>query len=92
MAKLKLVPAVLVAAAMLATPVVAREHHPNARHLSERAQENAYQDNAYNAYDSAMPEGRYFGGRSCIPAPRVGAFASQPWDNDTPCEPGTGYY
>jgi hypothetical protein len=87
MAKLKLLPAVLIAAAMLTTPVVAREHHPNARHLSERAQ-----DNAYNAYDSAMPEGRYFGGRSCIPAPRVGAFASQPWDNDTPCEPGTGYY
>jgi hypothetical protein len=87
MAKLKLLPAVLIAAAMLTTPVVAREHHPNARHLSERAQ-----DNAYNAYDSAMPEGRYFGGRSCIPAPRVGAFASQPWDNDIPCEPGTGYY
>jgi hypothetical protein len=87
MAKLKLLPAVLIAAAMLTTPVVAREHHPNARHLSERAQ-----NNAYNAYDSAMPEGRYFGGRSCIPAPRVGAFASQPWDNDTPCEPGTGYY
>ena len=87
MAKLKLLPAVLIAAAMLTAPVVAREHHPNARHLSERAQ-----DNAYNAYDSAMPDGRYFGGRSCIPAPRVGAFASQPWDNDTPCEPGTGYY
>ena len=87
MAKLKLLPAVLIAAAMLTTPVVAREHHPKARHLTERAQENAY-----NAYDSAMPEGRYFGGRSCIPAPRVGAFASQPWDNDIPCEPGTGYY
>ena len=86
MAKLKLLPAVLIAAAMLTTPVVAREHHPNARHLSQRAQ-----DNAYNAYDSAMPEGRYFGGRSCIPAPRVGAFATQPWDNDTPCEPAPGY-
>jgi hypothetical protein len=87
MAKLELLPAVLIAAAMLTTPVVAREHHPNARHLSERAQ-----DNAYNAYDSVIPDGRYFGGRSCIPAPRVGAFASQPWDNDIPCEPGTGYY
>ena len=24
------------------------------------------------------------------PAPRVGAFATQPWDNDTPCEPPAG--
>ena len=26
-------------------------------------------------------------GRVCIPAPRVGAFATQPWDTQTPCEP-----
>ena len=83
MTKLKLLPAVLIAAAMLTTPVVAREHHVNARHPAERAQDNAY--------DSAMPGGRYFDGRFCNPAPRVGAFASQPWDNDTPCEPSPGY-
>jgi hypothetical protein len=26
-------------------------------------------------------------GRACIPAPAVGAFATQPWDNGSPCEP-----
>ena len=26
-------------------------------------------------------------GAACIPAPRVGAFATQPWDTQTPCEP-----
>jgi hypothetical protein len=28
-----------------------------------------------------------FNGPACIPAPRVGAFATQPWDTQTPCEP-----
>jgi hypothetical protein len=28
-----------------------------------------------------------FDGPACIPAPRVGAFATQPWDTQTPCEP-----
>jgi hypothetical protein len=79
MTKLKLVPAALVAAAMLTTPVVAREHHQNARHF------------ATSARDSAAPAARYVDGRLCYPAPRVGAFATQPWDNETPCEPATGY-
>jgi hypothetical protein len=83
MTKLKLLPAVLIAAAMLTTPVMAREHHPNARHLAASAQDNAH--------DSATPGGRYIDGRLCNPAPRVGAFATQPWDNDTPCEPAPGY-
>ena len=26
-------------------------------------------------------------GYGCVPAPRVGAFATQPWDIQTPCEP-----
>jgi hypothetical protein len=30
-------------------------------------------------------------GRTCIPAPAVGAFATQPWDNGPPCEPTTAY-
>ena len=79
MTKLKLLLAALVAAAMLTTPVVAREHHQNARHLVTRAP------------DSAAPGARYVDGRLCYPAPRVGAFATQPWDNETPCEPATGY-
>src|SRR5882757_901398 len=83
MTKLKLLPAVLIAAAMLTTPVMAREHPPNARHLAASAQDNAH--------DSATPGGRYIDGRLCNPAPRVGAFATQPWDNETPCEPAPGY-
>jgi hypothetical protein len=30
-------------------------------------------------------------GDSCIRAPRVGAFATEPWSNAAPCEPNTGY-
>jgi len=28
---------------------------------------------------------------TCIPAPAVGAFATQPWDNGPPCEPTMAY-
>ena len=76
MTKLKLLPAALIVAAMLTTPVVARENHLNARHLVENA---------------ATPGARYIDGHLCYPAPRVGAFATQPWDNETPCEPVMGY-
>ena len=79
MTKSKLLTAGLIAAAMLASPVVAREHHPSARYLAEGA-------------DVSAPSGaRYIGGRLCYPAPRVGSFAGQPWDNDTPCEPAPAY-
>ena len=37
---------------------------------------------------SAAP---YVDGRACVPAPAVGAFATQPWDNGPPCEPATAY-
>ena len=30
-------------------------------------------------------------GVSCVRAPRVGAFATEPWTNAAPCEPYTGY-
>ena len=30
-------------------------------------------------------------GRACTPAPAVGAFATQPWDNGPPCEPALAY-
>jgi hypothetical protein len=39
----------------------------------------AHAEVAPSAYDTE--------GRVCIPAPRVGAFATQPWDTQTPCEP-----
>jgi hypothetical protein len=83
MTKLKLLPAALIAAAMLTTPVVAQENHSKARHLAESGQESAHH--------SATTSARYIDGHHCNPAPRLGAFATQPWDNDTPCEPARGY-
>jgi hypothetical protein len=79
MTKSKLLTAGLIASAMLATPVVARENHPSARHLAE------------HAYASTTPGEHYIDGHLCHPAPRVGAFATQPWDNGPPCEPEPGY-
>jgi len=80
MTKLKLLSAALIASAMLATPAMARESHVTSRHLAQDA----------NA--SACSPARYIDGRVCIPAPRVGAFATAPWGgNNVPCEPALGY-
>ena len=66
----KLLSATLIAAAMLATPAMARESHvKGAKATTER----------------------YVDGRACVPAPAVGAYATQPWDNGPPCEPTTAY-
>ena len=51
----------------------------NTRHLAE------------NAHANTAPGARYIGGPPCHLAPRVGAFATQPWENETPCEPAMGY-
>ena len=79
MTKFELLPAALIAAVMLATPAMAQEYHPNARRIVQSAPE------------SAAPGARYVDGRLCSPAPRVGAFATQPWDNETPCQPAPVY-
>jgi hypothetical protein len=79
MTKPKLLSAALIAAAMLATPAMARESHVTARHP------------AADANASTTPDARYVDGRLCTPAPAVGAFATQPWDNGPPCEPTTAY-
>jgi hypothetical protein len=76
MTRLKLLSAALIAAATLATPAMAREHHVTLRH---------------HAHATTAPSASYFDGRLCYPAPAVGAFATQPWDNGPPCEPATGY-
>jgi hypothetical protein len=68
MTKSKLLSAALIAAAMLATPVMARENHIALQH-------------AKTTTDA----------RTCVRAPDVGAFATQPWDNGPPCEPSTVY-
>lgn len=80
MNKLKLLSAGLIAAAMLAAPVMARENHTTSRYF------------AANPDASPAPGVRYVDGRACYPAPRVGAFATQPWDNgNIPCYPAPAY-
>ena len=79
MTKLELLPVALIAAVMLTTPVAAQQYRPDARQV--------VQDVPY----SAAPGMRYVDGRLCYPAPRVGAFATQPWENETPCQPAPVY-
>jgi hypothetical protein len=79
MTKLKFLSAALIAAAALATPAMARESGVASRHV------------AADATASTMSGARYTDGRFCIPAPAVGAFATQPWDNAPPCEPASVY-
>ena len=79
MTKLKLLSAALIAAAALATPAMARESGAASRHV------------AASANASTTSAARYFDGRSCVPAPAVGAFATAPWDNAPPCEPVSAY-
>jgi hypothetical protein len=75
MTKIKLLTAGLIATAMLATPAMARQNSVANRSV-------AVQTNA------SAPTARYADGRVCIPAPRVGAFATAPWTGDNvPCEP-----
>ena len=72
----------LIAAAMLGGPVMAREHH-------RAVQQPAVSSDTVTATTPFY----YPGERACVPAPRVGAFATAPWsDTNVPCEPGTGYY
>jgi hypothetical protein len=76
MINVKLLAAGLIATAMLATPVMARENHVASRHVAAQA----------DTFTS--PTASYVDGRACIPAPRVGAFATAPWGgNNIPCEP-----
>ena len=79
MTTIKFLSAGLIATAMFTAPAVARQHHVTPRHRAE----------SIDAY--ASQGARYIDGTSCIPAPRVGAFATQPWDKTPPCEPMTGY-
>jgi hypothetical protein len=81
MTKLKLLSSGLVAAAMLTGPAVAREHHIVSRHVvgDRYVTGDTFASTARNA-------------SSCIHAPRVGAFATEPWAYEPPCEPSSGYY
>ena len=79
MAKLKRLSAALFAAAVLATPAMARQRHVMSRHL------------AADASARIVPRARHVGWRGCYPAPRVGAFATEPWTDEMPCEPAPAY-
>lgn len=77
----KLLPMGLIAAALIGGPVMAREHHAGMR------------QSAIESDTVASNAPTYQGGRACMPAPRIGAFATAPWTgNDVPCEPGTGAF
>jgi hypothetical protein len=79
MTKLKPLSAALIATAMIATPAMAQKGRVTSRHRVEDA----------NA--STTPGARNSDERHCQLAPRVGAFATQPWENGPPCEPSLGY-
>ena len=79
MTKLKLLSAALIATAMIATPAVARTNNVTSRHLVEDANASITSGTSYSVE------------RHCHLAPRVGAFATQPWENGPPCEPALGY-
>ena len=81
MTTFKLLSMGLIAAAVLGGPVMAREHHDVARQSAMEADTVASRGPIYQE------------GRACVPAPRVGAFATAPWTgNNVPCEPGTGSF
>ena len=92
MTTIKLLSAGLVATAMFIAPAMARHHHVTPRHQIESTDADAPEDARYfgGAYAPYGAYGAY--GAYCNPAPRVGAFATQPWDQATPCEPTYGYY
>ena len=75
MTTIKLFLAGLIAAAMLATPAMARASHVTSRHLAEDANANA------------SPTARYNDGRVGITAPRIGAFSTAPPDGEN-CDVG----
>jgi hypothetical protein len=77
MTKLKFLAAALLATAATSAPAMARESHARHRLIINAA---------------GSPGAIYLDGRTCVPPPRIGAFATAPWGNgNIPCEP-YGYY
>ena len=70
--------AVLIGAAVIATPAMARESGVASPRVTS------------DAYASGTRTTRYSEGQSCVRAPDVGAFASDPYIVP-PCDPMTGY-
>jgi len=78
MTRFKVLSAGLIAAAMLTTPVMAREY----RHVARGSDVSAPRDPLYARDRDPLYA------RDCVRAPDVGAFASDPY-NGPPCEPGS---
>jgi hypothetical protein len=68
----------LVAATMLATPAMAQVVYQEPGVIGYSYPNSAYVTGGYGV--RTTPPGYYYGNRF-HPAPRVGAFASQPWDD-----------
>ena len=75
MRNVKLLSAVLLTAATFATPVLANTSRHVVTDTNGRVMSTMQRDE----------------GGSCVRAPRVGAFATEPWTDAAPCEPNTGY-
>ena len=84
MVKLKLLSAALFTAAVIVSPAMAQGYYTTAPYSAGEV----YADPAPVGGPYAYGYGN--NGYRCLPAPRVGQFASQPWDNDVPCEFGPG--
>jgi hypothetical protein len=84
MTQLKLLSAALFTAAIIASPAMARHHHAASQYSPEDAYVVPLQANY--TYANHRNDVR------CVSAPRVGQFASEQWDNDVPCMPGTMTY
>ena len=76
MRNVKLLSAALLTAATFATPV-----------LAATAPRHVVTDTNGRVMSTTQRDE----GDSCIRAPRVGAFATEPWTDAAPCEPNTGY-
>jgi hypothetical protein len=86
MTQLKLLSAAMFAAAVIASPALARHHHATSQYSTGDAYVVPAQGGAPYASGNHRNDVR------CVSAPRVGQFASEQWDNDVPCEPGTMTY
>jgi hypothetical protein len=87
MTQLKLLSAALLTVAVVASPAMARRHHAALQPSPDEAYAVPLQGNLSEGY-----YGNHRNGVRCVSAPRVGQFASEQWDNDVPCEPGTMTY
>jgi hypothetical protein len=89
MSQLKLLSVALFAAAVIASPAMARRHHTTSQYSAD----DTYAVPAPTvALGSPYAYGNHRNGVRCVSAPRIGQFASEQWDNDVPCEPGTMTY